>query len=141
MRMRAPDHHRIGLPRQRYVVGKASLARNEPHVLDARRCISYLTIELRDQPIPREMREGIGQWLFGCDICQDVCPWTKFSRPAPDARFLAREGVPAPSLDEWAEIDLESFRERFRRSPFKRAKLDGLLRNVANARGHNESLE
>jgi len=104
-----------------------------PGAVDANRCISYWTIEHRGPDLPEDLATDFGEWVFGCDVCQDVCPWTKFSRDTPDARFLARDGVPSPSLDEWAELDLESFRERFRRSPIKRAKLEGLLRNVTNA--------
>jgi epoxyqueuosine reductase len=104
-----------------------------PGAVDANRCISYWTIEHRGPDFPDDLARHFGDWVFGCDICQDVCPWTKFSRPTSDTRFQARDGLAAPALDEWAEMDLESFRARFRRSPVRRAKYEGLLRNVRNA--------
>ena len=105
-----------------------------PGAVDANRCISYWTIEHRGPDLPEDLARDFGDWVFGCDICQDVCPWTKFSRQTSDGRFLARNDHAAPALDEWAEMDLKSFRTRFRRSPIKRAKYEGLLRNVANAK-------
>ncbi len=108
----------------------------EPYVLDARRCISYLTIELKG-PIPRELRPQLGNRIFGCDVCQDVCPWNRrFARPTSDRVFLTRPGNSAPSLLELMMLDDEGFRQRFRKSPIKRAKRRGLLRNVAVALGN-----
>ncbi len=112
-----------------------------PGAVDANRCISYWTIEHRGPDLPADLASDFGNWVFGCDICQDVCPWTKFSRQTPDARFLARQDFAAPALADWAELDLESFRERFRRSPIKRTKYAGLMRNVANARKNDEMSE
>jgi epoxyqueuosine reductase len=107
-----------------------------PYVLDARRCISYLTIEIKGA-IPEDQREGLGRQVFGCDICQDVCPWNRRRRhQGPDA-FTARPGLVAPSLDELATLDADTFRERFQKSPLKRAKRRGLLRNVAVALGNS----
>jgi epoxyqueuosine reductase len=106
-----------------------------PYVLDATRCISYLTIELKGA-IPEEQREGLGRHAFGCDICQDVCPWNRKRRRRGDAAFEARPGLQAPELGELAELDAPSFATRFRRSPIKRAKRRGLLRNVAVALGN-----
>ena len=104
-----------------------------PHVLDARRCISYLTIELKG-PIPRELRPLMGNRIFGCDICQEVCPWNRrFARPT--ARELA-PGSAAPPLLELLALDEEAFQRRFAGSPVKRAKRRGLLRNVAVALGN-----
>ena len=106
-----------------------------PWVLDAARCISYLTIEVKG-PIPEGRREGVGRHVFGCDICQDVCPWNRRRRRRGGRAFEAREGAMAPDLADLAALDEAAFRERFRRSPVKRAKRRGLLRNVAVALGN-----
>jgi epoxyqueuosine reductase len=95
--------------------------------LDATRCISYFTIELRG-PIPEEHRAGIGQHIFGCDICQDVCPWNRRAPVTADPAFAPR--VFAPRLDEMAALTEEQFRAMFRGSPVTRAKYEGFLRNV-----------
>ena len=102
----------------------------QPYVVDANRCISYLTIEHRGDDIPRELQSGMGTWIFGCDVCQDVCPWNKFKRPTAEPRYAPRPGVTDTELREWIELDLEAFRRRFRKSPVKRARLEGFLRNV-----------
>ena len=102
----------------------------EPYAVDATRCISYLTIEHREDDIPSHVSALTGRWIYGCDICQDVCPWNKFARPTHEARYMPREGVRDVSLQEWEELDLEGFRSRFRGSPVKRAKFDGFRRNV-----------
>jgi epoxyqueuosine reductase len=106
-----------------------------PYVLDATRCISYLTIELKGA-IPEDRREGMGRHVFGCDICQDVCPWNRRRRRQGGAAFEPRPGAYAPGLSDLATLDEGAFRERFRRSPVKRAKRRGLLRNVAVALGN-----
>ncbi len=107
-----------------------------PHVLDARKCISYLTIELRG-PIPREMRPLIGNRIFGCDICQEVCPWNKhLAVESDEPAFAPRPGLEEPELLELIRMDEEEFRKRFRKSPIKRAKRRGFLRNVAVALGN-----
>jgi epoxyqueuosine reductase len=110
-----------------------------PFVLDATRCISYLTIELKGS-IAEEQRAGVGRHVFGCDICQDVCPWNRRRRRHGALPFEPRPGLVAPDLAELASLDLEQFRERFRRSPLKRAKRRGLLRNVAVALGNSGDL-
>jgi epoxyqueuosine reductase len=108
----------------------------EPYVLDATRCISYLTIELRGA-IPEELRDPMGRHAFGCDVCQDVCPWNSRRRHRGPAAFEPREGLAAPALEELAALDAEGFARRFRRSAVKRAKRRGLLRNVAIAIGNS----
>jgi epoxyqueuosine reductase len=109
-----------------------------PYELDATRCISYLTIEVKGA-IPEDRRAGVGRHVFGCDICQDVCPWNRKRRHAGGDAFTAREGLVAPELEALAlaSLDEEAFRARFRRSPVKRAKRRGLLRNVAVALGNS----
>jgi epoxyqueuosine reductase len=106
-----------------------------PYVLDARRCISYLTIEVKGA-IPEEHRQGMGRHVFGCDICQDVCPWNRKRRHHGGTAFEPRPGADAPDLARLAGLGEEEFRERFRHSPVKRAKRRGLLRNVAVALGN-----
>ena len=108
-------------------------ALDAPYQIDATRCISYWTIEHRGPVLPDGLAAEFGAWAFGCDVCQDVCPWTKFSQPTRDARFLPRPGVTDTPAAEWAEVSLEAWRERFRRSPVKRATYEGFLRNVENA--------
>ena len=103
--------------------------------MDARRCISYLTIELRG-PIPRELRPAIGNRIYGCDICQEVCPWNSFASVTSEAAFVAREGLDGPRLIEWMGMTQEEFSARFKGSPVKRSKRRGLLRNVAVALGN-----
>jgi epoxyqueuosine reductase len=105
-----------------------------PYELDATRCISYLTIELRG-PIPEEHRRGVGRHVFGCDICQDVCPWNGRAPVTPDASFAPREF--APPLEKLACLSETEFREMFRGSPVKRTKYSGFLRNVALAIGNS----
>lgn len=105
-----------------------------PRELDARLCISYLTIELRG-PIPRELRPLIGNRVFGCDICQEVCPWNRYVPETKEKRFRPRE-VPGPELIELLGLSEEQFERRFGESAITRAKRGGLLRNVAVALGN-----
>ena len=107
----------------------------EPYVLDARKCISYLTIELKT-PIPLELRDGVGEWLFGCDLCQDVCPW---NRKAPRSDELAFQ--PQPDLDPAdcvaiLRMNREQFDARFTKTPLDRPGFDGLRRNAAIVLGN-----
>ncbi|MBZ5614951.1 MAG: tRNA epoxyqueuosine(34) reductase QueG [Acidobacteriia bacterium] len=104
--------------------------------LDARLCISYLTIEKRGE-IAVELREGMGRHVFGCDICQDVCPWNRKAPVTSVAEFEAREGLVNPALAWLAEMRAEEFREAFRGSPIRRAKLSGLRRNAVVAMGNS----
>ncbi|MFQ5672212.1 MAG: tRNA epoxyqueuosine(34) reductase QueG [Nitrospinales bacterium] len=106
----------------------------EPYVLDARRCISYLNIELRGV-IPVEFRKAIGNHIFGCDDCQIVCPWNSFAVPGYEKRF--QEPLTTRRLIDLIQLDDESFRRRFRKSPIKRIKRRGFLRNVAVALGNS----
>lgn len=106
-----------------------------PYVLDARRCISYLTIEVKDT-IDEALRGSMGHQVFGCDICQDVCPWNRKRRVLGGPAFAPRPGNVAPSFEELATLTPEAFAERFRRNPIKRSKRRGLLRNVALAIGN-----
>lgn len=107
-----------------------------PYVLDASRCISYLTIELRGA-IPEELRPAVGNHLFGCDICQDVCPWNRKSAATQIPEFLPRRNAVAPLLREFADCSEQDFRERFKNSPVKRAKWRGFMRNVLVAMGNS----
>jgi epoxyqueuosine reductase len=112
----------------------------EPYVLDARRCISYLTIELRNS-IPLEFREPIGRHVFGCDICQDVCPWNRRAPVTSLSNFQPRHrgeySLFSPDLEWLLSLTEEQFREIFRKGPVKRTKWRGLLRNVCVALGNS----
>ena len=105
--------------------------------IDARHCISYLTIELK-QDIPPEWRPSIGNWIFGCDICQMVCPWNRFAAPDGDSNLVARSGVPRPNLIRELELTSEEFNHKFRGNAVIRAKPRGYLRNVAVALGNSK---
>ena len=107
-----------------------------PYRLDATRCISYLTIEKRGD-IPEDLRDGMGRHVFGCDICQDVCPWNRDAPATSLPEFQPRAGLVNPALEWLAEMSLEEFREQFRGSPIKRAKRQGIRRNAAIAMGNS----
>jgi epoxyqueuosine reductase len=107
-----------------------------PYELDSNKCISYLTIE-KDGAIPEEIREGMGQQVFGCDICQDVCPWNRKASATDMPEFQPREGLVNPALAWLAEISEEEFREKFSGSPVKRARRGGLRRNALIAIGNS----
>jgi epoxyqueuosine reductase len=107
-----------------------------PGKLDARLCISYLTIEKRGE-IPVHLRTGIGRHVFGCDICQDVCPWNRKSPPTAVPEFQPREGLVNPGLEWLATMPPEEFRTVFRGSPIRRTKLSGLRRNAVVAMGNS----
>lgn len=108
----------------------------EPYKLDSNKCISYLTIEKRGE-IPQEIRNGMGRHVFGCDICQDVCPWNRKAPVTAAEEFQPREGLVNPALEWLAEISVEEFREKFRGSPIRRAKRTGLRRNAVIAMGNS----
>ncbi len=110
----------------------------EPFVIDSTRCISYLTIELKG-PIPRDLRQGMGSWVYGCDICQEVCPWNiKHATPTEEPAFQAREGLENPVLSDLLMMDQQEFSKKFKGSPIKRTKRRGLLRNAAVALGNTK---
>jgi len=102
----------------------------EPYVVDSRKCISYATIELRDETLPAEIVENIEGWVYGCDICQDVCPWNRFEQPTSESRFEPRFGETSLDLSSISEMDHEEYVERFRKSAIKRTKLSGIKRNA-----------
>jgi epoxyqueuosine reductase len=102
----------------------------EPYVVDSNKCISYATIELRAPELPPDVAANLDGWLYGCDVCQDVCPWNRFEKETDEPRFQPRDGNVAPNLAEILELTPDQYSERFRRSAIKRAKLPGLQRNA-----------
>ena len=112
----------------------------EPYKLDSNRCISYLTIEKRGS-IPEDRRAGMGRHVFGCDICQDVCPWNRKAPSTTAPEFFPREGLVNPALDWLAQISAEDFRNTFRGSPVRRSKRSGLRRNALIAIGNSRNRE
>ncbi len=114
----------------------------EPYLVDSNKCISYATIELRSDEIPADVSENLDGWLYGCDICQDVCPWNRFEQVTPEARFQPRSGNINAALSEVLELTPETYADRFRSSAMKRAKLSGLQRNartLINRKANGES--
>ncbi len=107
-----------------------------PFQLDARRCISYLTIE-HHGPVPLDLRAKLGNRIYGCDDCLAICPWNKFARTAREAKYAARDGMPAPDLAELSQLDDASFRAQFSGSPIKRIGRNRFLRNVLYAIGNS----
>lgn len=106
-------------------------------VVDASRCISYLTIELKDE-IPTEFSGKMDNWMFGCDVCQDVCPWNRFSIQHQEPRFTPHPRLLEMNKKEWDEITKDTFNEIFKKSAVKRAKYTGLQRNIAFLNSHSE---
>lgn len=100
-----------------------------PTVVDGSKCISYFTIELKDA-IPTEMKGKFDNWVFGCDVCQDVCPWNRFSKPHNEPQFLAKPELLNMTNNDWLEITEQVFSELFKKSPVKRTKYNGLKRNI-----------
>lgn len=101
----------------------------EPYVVDGSKCISYFTIELKDE-IPSEVKGKFGNWIFGCDICQDVCPWNSFAKPHHEPRFNPSSEIKNLKPNEWRELTEEVFDTLFKHSPVKRTKFSGLKRNI-----------
>lgn len=99
-------------------------------VVDGSKCISYYTIELKDMLIPAELQGKFNDWMFGCDVCQDVCPWNRFARPTREEGFTPLPGVLNLTTKDWEELSEESFKKIFRDSPVKRTKYKGLMRNI-----------
>lgn len=99
-------------------------------VVNGSKCISYFTIELKDMLIPADMKGKFNNWMFGCDICQDVCPWNRFSKPNKETAFSPIPEILNLSTKEWAAMTEESFRKIFKHSPLKRSKHKGIMRNV-----------
>ncbi len=109
-----------------------------PYTVDSRKCLSYTTIELRAPNFPDEIIKDLNGWLYGCDICQDVCPWNRFEKPTDEIRFEPREGNITADLDEILSLSPEKYAEKFRRSAMKRTKLVGLQRNATALKKSNE---
>ena len=99
-------------------------------VIDGSRCISYFTIELKDMLIPDEMKGKFENWMFGCDICQDVCPWNRFSKPTTENDFSPIPEILNLSTNDWENMTEDSFKKIFKHSPLKRAKFKGIQRNL-----------
>ena len=102
----------------------------EPYIVDSRKCISYVTIELRGDELPTDVADKLDGWIYGCDICQDVCPWNRFEQPTAERRFEPRLGETSLDLDIIGEMTHEEYVPRFRHSAIKRTKLGGLKRNA-----------
>jgi epoxyqueuosine reductase len=101
-----------------------------PGVVDGSRCISYFTIELKEQLIPENMKGQFDNWMFGCDACQDVCPWNRFAKAHEEAAFTPIPAVLNFSTRDWEELTEEAFKDIFRHSPLKRSKFAGIRRNI-----------
>jgi epoxyqueuosine reductase len=99
-------------------------------VIDGSKCISYFTIELKDQLIPGNMKDKFAEWMFGCDICQDVCPWNRFSTPTPEPSFRPLAEILSFSLKDWEDLSEEAFKSIFRYSALKRSRFSGIKRNL-----------
>lgn len=100
-----------------------------PYIVDGSKCISYFTIELKEN-IPQEMKGKFDDWAFGCDVCQDVCPWNRFSKSHKEPLFNPNQELLSMSKKDWTEITEETFKKIFKNSPLKRAKFEGLKRNI-----------
>jgi len=101
----------------------------EPYVIDGSKCISYFTIELKDE-IPKEMSGKFDNWMYGCDVCQEVCPWNRFSKPHNEPAFKPNDKLLSMSANEWRELTKETFNVIFKNSAVKRTKYEGLKRNI-----------
>ena len=102
----------------------------ENKVVDGSKCISYFTIELKDALLPDSMKDSFANWMFGCDVCQDVCPWNRFSKPHSEIQFSPLPQILHFSTQDWEELTEESFKTIFKNSPLKRTKYAGIKRNL-----------
>ena len=105
-------------------------ALHTPYIVDGSKCISYLTIELKDELIPQDFAGKMNGWAFGCDICQDVCPWNRFSKPTKESAFSPNELLLSLRAADWENLEEEQFKILTKNSPIKRTKLKGMKRNV-----------
>lgn len=110
----------------------------DPYVVDSNKCISYATIELRSDQLPAEIKTNLNGWFYGCDICQDVCPWNRFEKPSEEPRFEPRLDETSVDLDKVLAYTPETYAARFKKSAIKRAKLPGLRRNAAALKKSNK---
>ena len=101
----------------------------QPYVVDGSKCISYFTIELKEE-IPSAVKGKFENWIFGCDICQDVCPWNRFSKPHHEQKFEPNTDLKKMTKSDWREITEDVFEKLFKKSAVKRTKLEGLKRNI-----------
>ena len=102
----------------------------ENKIVDGSKCISYFTIELKDALMPEHLKSQFADWMFGCDVCQDVCPWNRFSKPNNEVNFTPLPQVLNFSTNDWEDITEESFKQIFKNSPLKRRKFEGIKRNI-----------
>jgi len=98
--------------------------------INGSKCISYFTIELKDEILPNEMKNKFNNWMFGCDVCQDICPWNRFSKPNTDNSFVPIPEILNLSTKEWEVMSEETFKKVFKYSPLKRSKYSGIIRNI-----------
>ncbi len=110
-------------------------------VINGSKCISYFTIELKDEIIPEEMKGKFKNWMFGCDICQDVCPWNRFSRPATETELVPLPEILNFTAGDWEALSEEAFKKIFKQSPLSRAKLKGIQRNIKFLKEKEENEE
>lgn len=108
-----------------------------PYVVDGSKCISYFTIELKNE-IPSNVKGKFNDWMFGCDICQDVCPWNRFSKPHKEPLFNPKPELLSNSIKDWEEMTEEVFQNIFRKNPVKRTKFTGLIRNIEFLKNSNK---
>ena len=111
----------------------------KPYVVDGSKCISYFTIELKDEIIPGDMKGKFGNWAFGCDICQEVCPWNRFSSQHKESEFEPSDQMLQMNKREWEEITEDVFENLFKHSPLKRTKFKGMKRNIQFLKTHDKS--
>lgn len=102
----------------------------KPYLIDSKKCISYLTIELKDEIIPSEFKGKMDNWMFGCDICQDVCPWNRFSKRHQESRFEPHPSLLYLTASDWTDLTEDIFQQLFQSSAVKRTKMTGLKRNI-----------